>query len=79
VCVFSGSKFCSALISYSARPTLPGYMVPVLVVCGPFDLFHGGCCFVFPPVLTTIQSSIFATVFSLSSYRLIYTYSDIMK
>jgi hypothetical protein len=38
VCDFSGSKFCSALVSYSARPTLPAYMVPILVICGPFDL-----------------------------------------
>jgi hypothetical protein len=38
VCVFSGSKFCPAQVSFSARPTLSGYVVPILVICGPSDL-----------------------------------------
>jgi hypothetical protein len=38
LCVFSGSKFCPALVSYSAWPMLPGYMVHILVICGLFDL-----------------------------------------
>jgi hypothetical protein len=65
VYVFSGLKFCSALLSYSTRPTLPGYMVPILVTCGPFDLISRRLLFVFPPVLTAFRSFILATFFLL--------------
>jgi hypothetical protein len=34
---------------------------------------------VFPPVLTVFRTFIFATVVSLSSYRLSYSYSEVVK
>jgi hypothetical protein len=76
VCVVSGSKFCSALVSYSAWPMLPGYMVPSLAICGPFDLISRRLLFCVSSCTDSIPTFHFGYSFSPSSYRLCYSYSN---
>jgi hypothetical protein len=79
VCVYRGLKFCSALVSYSARPVLPGDMVPFLVICGPIDVISRRLLFCVSSCSDSIPKFHLGYSLSPSSYRQSYSYSDIVK